>query len=517
MNVVHYGLSLFMLIMGMHMSMYVFTSLQSATYFIVLIIFNVITADSSLRVASIDVIMFLYFLILSSEKESPEVFSADIAIAIIVTLLCIGMHMVIMNFRCQSYFMLKHSSEKYRKDSASANAELKQSMKSIEVLSALSADFENIMYIDLNNNKILKFFSDSLVDKSDADLTKLSYGEYVNMFTERLVYEEDRAYVKEQFYPRGLILSLSETKVVLVRYRVQINGEIKYYESKIIPDTSSDNKFMVIAATHDIDAETRRYMEYSTKLHETEVLATSDMLTGVKNKTAYFRTEREYNNAIEHGEKVKFAIIMCDVNNLKTTNDTLGHEAGDKLIKTACGKICSVFGHSPVFRIGGDEFVIVATGSDYDDRVANFEKLRKMAAEATDGITFASGMSVYNSDSDFVFNDVFARADSEMYENKKSMKAKRGETPRREKAERGPINLENESPAELIEKLKAENEALKAAQSIGVTIDEKPAAEAEKIEAAEKIDEPVIDTSEEKSVEAIEQVIIEKSQSENTD
>ena len=153
------------------------------------------------------------------------------------------------------------------------------------------------------------------------------------------------------------------------------------------------------------------------------MLAVSDLLTGVKNKTAYFRTEKEYNQKIENGEKTEFAIIMCDVNNLKVTNDSLGHEAGDKLIKTACSKICSAFVHSPVYRIGGDEFVIVASGSDYEDRKAYFAKLREMAARKEDGITFASGMSAFNPKTDKVFNDVFARADAEMYENKKLMKA----------------------------------------------------------------------------------------------
>lgn len=435
MNFLHYALCAFMMVFGIHLSMYVFTESQSTVFFVLLIVINVITADTPIRVAALDAIIMFFFLIEASEHKPVDpvnIQSVDMSNCLIFTAMAIGLNILIMNYRCQNIFTIKHANEKIKNDSDEARTELRRSAQHIEVLSALSADFENIMYIDLNNNKIMKCFSNKLLGRYEGDLTQLSYGEYINLFIEKIVYEEDRAYVKDQFYPRGLLLSLAETPVVLVRYRAVVNDEIRYYESKIIPDTSSNNKFMVIAASHDIDAETRRYMEYSKTLKETEMLATSDMLTGVKNKTAYFRAEKEFNSAIGKGVFVNFAVIMCDVNNLKTTNDTLGHEAGDKLIKTACSKICSAFQHSPVYRIGGDEFVIIASGSDYDEREQNFEQLRTMAAEASDGITFASGMSIFNPDTDFVFNDVFARADAQMYENKKQMKAKKRGRPRKE-------------------------------------------------------------------------------------
>lgn len=428
MNFLHYALCGFMLVYGLHLSIYVFNESQSTVYFVILIVINVVTADAPIRVAVLDIIALLFFLIEVTDHKPIEpvnIRTTDIANGLIFTLLAILLNAIIMYSRCSSLYTIKHANEKIKNDSEEARTEMRRSAQHIEVLSALSADFENIMYIDLNNNKIMKCFSNKLLGRYEGDLTKLSYGEYINLFTEKIVYEEDRAYVKEQFYPRGLILSLAEMPVVLVRYRALVNDEIRYYESKIIPDTSSNNKFMVIAASHDIDAETRRYMEYNKTLKETELLATSDMLTGVKNKTAYFRAEKEFNSAIEKGVDVDFAVIMCDVNNLKTTNDTLGHEAGDKLIKIACSKICSAFQHSPVYRIGGDEFVIIASGSDYEEREENFRLLREMGAESDDGITFACGISVYDPERDFVFNDVFARADSEMYENKKSMRHSR--------------------------------------------------------------------------------------------
>lgn len=52
-------------------------------------------------------------------------------------------------------------------------------------------------------------------------------------------------------------------------------------------------------------------------------------------------------------------MIVFDINNLKIINDTLGHDFGDILIIDSCKLICKVFKRSPVYRIGGDEFVVI--------------------------------------------------------------------------------------------------------------------------------------------------------------
>ena len=58
-------------------------------------------------------------------------------------------------------------------------------------------------------------------------------------------------------------------------------------------------------------------------------------------------------------------MVVCDVNGLKKINDTLGHKAGDEYIRKAFEMICDIFQHSPVYRTGGDEFVVILTGRDY--------------------------------------------------------------------------------------------------------------------------------------------------------
>ena len=117
---------------------------------------------------------------------------------------------------------------------------------------------------------------------------------------------------------------------------------------------------------------------------------------------------------------MKFAIALCDVNGLKTVNDTLGHIAGDEYIRSASRLVCQTFAHSPVFRIGGDEFVAILRGSDFENR----EKLEKEFTEAIEKnvdkhkVVVACGISVFDKD----VSSVFERADALMYKNKVRMK-----------------------------------------------------------------------------------------------
>ena len=102
----------------------------------------------------------------------------------------------------------------------------------------------------------------------------------------------------------------------------------------------------------------------------------------------------------------------------------MGHEAGDEYIKSACTLICTQFDHSPVFRIGGDEFVAILKGSDYEKREELEGSFRKTIDEnqRNGHVVVSSGLAVYQPDNDESFNDVFKRADQLMYERKQALK-----------------------------------------------------------------------------------------------
>ncbi len=86
----------------------------------------------------------------------------------------------------------------------------------------------------------------------------------------------------------------------------------------------------------------------------------TDGLTQVENRNSYLDEIREIDHAIQNGKGVALTLIVFDVNGLKQTNDTLGHKMGDALLKEAVSIIQRYFPDMPIFRIGGDEFVVCA-------------------------------------------------------------------------------------------------------------------------------------------------------------
>ena len=124
-----------------------------------------------------------------------------------------------------------------------------------------------------------------------------------------------------------------------------------------------------------------------------------------------------------------FALVVCDLNDLKKINDTKGHKAGDEYIKSSAKLLCDVFDHSPVFRIGGDEFAIYLSGDDYSSRNQLVGKIHSSALENMDkheGPVIAIGMSEYMQGRDTKATDIFERADHLMYEDKKYLKSRTG-------------------------------------------------------------------------------------------
>lgn len=154
------------------------------------------------------------------------------------------------------------------------------------------------------------------------------------------------------------------------------------------------------------------------RVDEMKRLADIDALTGFNNKRAYFEKEESLNEEIKYGAP-KFSITMIDLNYLKVTNDTYGHEKGDDLIVSLSKIIKLVFANSCIYRIGGDEFAIVSE----DDDFKNIKKLEAKFKEESKDISAAIGVATFDKDKDNNVEDTFKRADRRMYENKKQMKA----------------------------------------------------------------------------------------------
>lgn len=176
-----------------------------------------------------------------------------------------------------------------------------------------------------------------------------------------------------------------------------------------------------------MEASIRREQRQKEELRSTWKLAYTDALTGVKSKLAFSEREKEIDQDIADGTAGDMAVVVFDLNGLKQINDSRGHDAGDRYIVEACRLICTVFHHSPVFRVGGDEFVAILEGRDFDDRVdllASFNRQNEKNERAGHAVV-AAGMAEYIPDADASFERVFKRADREMYRRKEEMKQRK--------------------------------------------------------------------------------------------
>ena len=172
--------------------------------------------------------------------------------------------------------------------------------------------------------------------------------------------------------------------------------------------------------------------DMKSKVNRMDMIAYQDALTNVKNKAWYDKTQERINENIANNT-ASFAILMADVNNLKKINDHYGHERGNDFLLGACRIICTVFNHSPVFRIGGDEFVVLLENIDYRNRDKLVARLKEEfdksaldeSKEPWERYSAALGLAVYDQYIDTSMNDVFKRADDLMYKNKLESKMAR--------------------------------------------------------------------------------------------
>ena len=158
-----------------------------------------------------------------------------------------------------------------------------------------------------------------------------------------------------------------------------------------------------------------------------------DALTSVRNKGAFSAALDELQHQMDDAEgDIEFGICVFDCDDLKLINDRFGHDKGDIYLKTASRLICRVFRHSPVFRIGGDEFSVMLQNEDYANReelVQEFEnertRINGAAANAWEEVQITMGLSVYEPGHDRAVIDTVRRADKDMYERKRAKKAAR--------------------------------------------------------------------------------------------
>lgn len=239
----------------------------------------------------------------------------------------------------------------------------------------------------------------------------------------------------------------AEILIYVISFILYIIKNIKYKNTKQIIEKYSFTIFMMIGALADT---IRYYMRFSNAAKITPIfiiiyiilIFRSEILSFVKkieeNKTikdlkeiAYTDSLTEINNRnafISRLDKINnksYAIISFDVNNLKYYNDNFGHHKGDILLKTMSSVLKNIFENN-VYRIGGDEFVVVLEDTN-EEQIKNFlETFENKTKEYNKNseVILQSAFGYCMSNDSLTLNDVIEIADKNMYIHKEKQKRK---------------------------------------------------------------------------------------------
>ncbi|MCR4990352.1 MAG: diguanylate cyclase [Lachnospiraceae bacterium] len=291
------------------------------------------------------------------------------------------------------------------------------------IAESLAANYDVIYYVDAQDSSFISYECNNIYGKLDMQKTGEDFFAESQKDIPFIVHKNDRDTALGFLDKDHLSTVLKDHKSCSTEYRV-MEGKRAHYVRLTARKTGDGTHYII--GIENIDAEVKKEKQILKALNTEKELARRDELTGIRNKTAYKELEKSVQSNIDKGmDYLTFALAVCDANNLKKINDTEGHGAGDEYIKQSAALLCEIFDHSPVFRVGGDEFVVFLRGKDYTNRMELFKDLRERVREnqhTGDGPVLASGMSDYDPQNDMFVSEILERADREMYKNKQSLK-----------------------------------------------------------------------------------------------
>ncbi|NEU14831.1 EAL domain-containing protein [Methylobacterium sp. BTF04] len=206
--------------------------------------------------------------------------------------------------------------------------------------------------------------------------------------------------------------------VTCLRHRHK-DGHYVWIEAslRVLPDAQAGDGVSYVATLRDVSA--RREAE-----ERVRHMALHDALTGLPNRTLF---RDRLDQAIAHGRRAStgFAVLACDLDRFKAVNDSLGHPAGDALLRAVAERMRAVLRpYDTIARLGGDEFAIVLTYLDHPREAAGLaERLIAAVSEPIDldGQSVEVGVSIgvtVAMERDHDPDELFKRADIALYEAK---------------------------------------------------------------------------------------------------
>ncbi len=295
-----------------------------------------------------------------------------------------------------------------------------------QIAAALARHFECLYYIEIVSGRFVQFIPARKMEMVEFPDSGEDFFKLARENASKFIHPADLDKVLEIYDRERLRKLLDQEGSGSVICRSILNGKVMHLRHIVI---MCDDREHIISCLENIEEEIREKEEQKKNLYNAQLMARRDELTGIRNKNAFTEHAAELDAMISSGGGTQgFGVVMCDMNDLKLINDTRGHSNGDEALQRTSRMICEIFKHSPVYRVGGDEFVVILSGNDYENREILLKKLRDESAadeRLRTGPAVACGLAVYESGKDKGFSSVFERADQLMYENKKEMKSRK--------------------------------------------------------------------------------------------
>ncbi len=290
--------------------------------------------------------------------------------------------------------------------------------------------FKELFY---NNSSIMYLLDQETLTIIDINETAIQfYGYTKEEITGKPIYDTINPFITRNAILKNLDLAINRKQKVFESYTHRMkNGELKNVEISITP-VHFEGKMIILVGVNDIterlkcekiERENKKFIEH---------LAYHDVLTGLPNRAQFYeRINAIYSRAKRH--RLPIGLLLVDLDDFKIINDTFGHNLGDDLLKKVAKSIKNIIREEDeLFRIGGDEFVIIAdafqSGADLVslcERIINEFKnpVKLKGKKLSIGATIGIALDIHGNTGR---EEILKIADEAMYEAKKNGKNRWG-------------------------------------------------------------------------------------------